>query len=270
MLKTKCEFRKRCKSSETLPSLRVSKKDFSGVCFNQGYENFITKYDVTSQLSIRRNDVFDEQLEKLDDDLKEQAAKKVYLEYSIKWWTNIVLWVKGVFDRRKVVTDAIFLIKKGDSVAESVWSVCDCLFQKYHLTAVKVNDVNDLLWQIKKSRPVLVHCASILKSNPIAEPCVKLVAFDFAESSALLSDASSIALGAYGYDSVYYADNSRDFFHSFYKKLVEGNPMRSSYIEQCRSFMFVPQQRLNKKVESVDEIIFPKLNHSGKYKEIWI
>lgn len=269
MIKVKRVYRAKLGDLNKLPHLRFAKKELDRTYSHRRYEGSVDRYETISLEQDNLVEAFDDCLEELNDELQSSVLEKTRQEYGVSGLlAKIVRWFADVLGREETPVDAIFLAKRG-GIENEVWLKCKELFDKHCLTVIRVDSANKLWYKTRCCRPKLVHCLSEVKESPIADGCVKVSAFDFAESDAIAVDASAVSLGAYGYGDVRDESCSGEFFSKFYERLLNGFPLKASYVQVSAKVAIAPRQHLNFAVGTIDEIIFPNLANSISYRRSW-
>lgn len=268
MIKAKRVYRAKLGGLDKLPHLRFANKELDRTYSYQRYEGKVDRFETIPPEHVNLAGVFDDCLEELNDELQSSVLKKSQREYGGSGLlAKIVRWFADVLGREEAPVDAIFLTKRGD-IENEMWLKCKELFDKHRRTVIRVSSANKLWHKISRCRPMLVHCLSKVKESPIADGCVKVSAFDFAESDAIAVDASAVSWGAYGYGDVRDESDSSKFFSEFYECLLNGFSLKVSYSQVSAEVAIAPRQHLNFAVGTIDGIVFPNLVNSISYRRV--
>lgn len=269
MIKAKRVYRAKLGGLDKLPHLRFANKELDRTYSYQRYEGKVDRFETIPPEHVNLAGVFDDCLEELNDELQSSVLEKTRREYGgCGLLVKVIRWFVDVLRCEKAPVDAIFLAKCG-GVENEAWLKCKELFDKHRRTTIRVNSAGKLWYKIRRRRPMLVHCLSKVKANPIADGCVKVSSFDFAESDVIAVDASAVSWGTYGYGDVRDESVSSKFFREFYECLLKGFPMKASYSQVSAKFALVPRQHLNLAAKALDEIVFPNLVNSVSYRREW-
>ena len=159
----------------------------------------------------------------------------------------------GLLDHLKSFWDALchrvnnlsvtiaFYVQRGDVTRVGAVKSFKSIFEKCgHLVDIEYSEAR---WHkfVNRYVPIFAHCVSEVSGNPIVHDGVKMAIFDFDDSLNVARDSIMFCDTSLGYQGGFYdVASSIRFFRTFYKEIVIGQDVLSTYWRLCSNFSIAP------------------------------